>query len=166
MSRSAITALILSVFATALHAQEINVINNIEAASKTAYFDFATGQETPADSEDWDIAFERTTILVNGGSSGKGKTTALLLKDATFESTSSYPSSGFTTDTQQEKAIPAGSGNGWYEYDMATHSINPMPKRVILVKTSGGKYVKLEILSYYHESSHEPANYSFRYSFL
>ena len=153
-------------FAPAIQAQEVKTISGVDAAAKTAYFDFETGKETPATSQDWDVAFERTTILVNGGSSGQGKTTAQILTDVTFESVDAYPSSGFRTDTQQEKAIPTGSGNGWYEYNMADHGIHPIPGRIILIKTSGGKYVKLEILGYYNKSTHNSANYAFRYSFL
>jgi len=162
----AVTVLLMVLLTPLLKAQEIKVMDNIDASAKAVYFNLTTGQEVAAATKDWDIAFERTTILVNSGSSGPGNTTALLLKGVTFESVDSYPASGFKTDTDSEKAIPSGSGNGWYEYNMANHSINPIPERVIVVKTTQGKYVKLEILSYYHKSNQQPANYSFRYSFL
>lgn len=162
----ALTILVTLLFTTVIKAQEIKMVKNIDASTKMAYFNLTTGHETTDAGGDWDIAFDRTTILVNGGSSGKGKTTALLLKDVTFESVDSFQSSGFKADTEKEKAVPTGSGNGWYEYDMASHGINPIPERIILVKTSQGKYVKLEILGYYNKSNHQPANYSFRYSFL
>ncbi|MBK1441523.1 HmuY family protein, partial [Parapedobacter sp. ISTM3] len=103
----------------ALHAQEVKTVSNIDASAKTAYFSFATGKEVAEGSQDWDIAFNRTTILVNGGSSGKGGATALLLKDTSFETVTTAPESGFKADTESEKAIPTGSGNGWYEYDMS-----------------------------------------------
>lgn len=161
-----LTVLLSILFTPLLKAQEIKVIDNIDASNKIAYFNLATGQEIADVTGNWDIAFERTSVLVNSGSSGNGKTTALLLKDVTFESIDVNPSSGFKADSDNEKAIPAGSGNGWYEYNMANHSINPIPGRIIIVRTSAGKYAKLEILSYYHTSTHQPANYSFRYSFL
>ncbi|WP_257668736.1 HmuY family protein [Parapedobacter tibetensis] len=148
------------------YAQEIKTISNIDAAYKTAYFNLETGKEAADASGDWDIAFNRTTVLINGGSSGKGKTTAVLLKDVSFEGVTKEPDTGFKTDSDEEKAIPSGSGNGWYEYNMADHSINPISGRVFVIKTSSGKYVKLEILGYYNKSNYESANYSFRYSFL
>ncbi|SEL30432.1 HmuY family protein [Parapedobacter koreensis] len=151
---------------TVLHAQEAKTVSNIDASSKTAYFSFTEGKEVADASQDWDIAFNRTTILINGGSSGTGKATGTLLKDTSFEKVTKQPSTGLKEDTESEKAIPAGSGNGWYEYDMSNHSINPIPGRILVVKTSAGKYVKVEILSYYNKSNSNSANYSFRYSFL
>jgi len=150
----------------ALYAQETKTINNLDASSKTAYFDLETGREVTDTSDDWDIAFNRTTVLVNGGSSGKGQVTAALLKDTSFEQVTKQPANGFKADSDQEKAIPTGSGNGWYEYNMADHSISPIPGRILVIKSSSGKYAKLEILSYYNKSNYNSANYSFRYSFL
>jgi len=158
-----VLALVLS---TQLYAQEIKTINNLDASSKTAYFNLTTGKEVADASADWDIAFNRTTVLINGGSSGTGKVTAALLKDTSFEKVTKRPDVDFRTDSEAEKAIPTGSGNGWYEYNMADHSINPIPGRILIIKTSEGKYVKLEILGYYNKSNYDSANYSFKYSFL
>ncbi len=154
------------IFSATLHAQEVKTISNVDASSKTAYFNLATGKEVAEVSGDWDIAFNRTTIMVNGGSSGKGNATAVVLTDTSFEKVTTYPQAGFKTDSENEKAIPSGSGNGWYEYNMADHSINPIPGRIVVIKTSSGKYVKLEVLGYYNKSNYNSANYSFRYSFL
>lgn len=151
-------ALIAWLVPLALSAQEVKTINNLDASSRTAYFNFTTGKEVADVSGDWDVAFDRTTILV--------KSQAALLKDTSFDKVTKHPATGFKADSDQEKAIPTGSGNGWYEYDMASHSINPLPGRVIVVKTSAGKHVKLEILGYYNKENHNSANYSFRYSFL
>ncbi|HWK99110.1 MAG TPA: HmuY family protein [Parapedobacter sp.] len=159
-------AVLALVFSITVHAQEVKTVANIDASAETAYFNFATGKQVPAGSAEWDIAFNRTTVLVNGGSSGSGNAAATLLKETSFEEVTQQPANGFKTDTESEKAIPAGSGNGWYEYNMADHSINPIPNRILVVKTTGAKYVKLEILGYYNEANHNPANYSFRYSFL
>ena len=153
-------------FLATLHAQEVKIISNIDASSKTAYFNLTTGKEVAGISDDWDIAFNRTAILVNGGISGDEGVTAVLLKDTSFEKVTSHPQSGFKSDSENGKAIPEGSGNGWYEYDMGDHSINPIPGRIVVIKTSSGKYVKLEVLSYYNKSNYNAANYSFRYSFL
>lgn len=142
-----------------LRAQETKTVEHIDASSTTAYVSLVTGKQVPEATADWDIAFNRTTILV--------KATAALLKDTSFEEVAKRPGeSGFKADSEKEKAIPAGSGNGWYEYNMADHSINPIPGRVLVVKTASGKYVKVEILSYYNKSTHNSAEYTFRYSFL
>ncbi|WP_262245708.1 HmuY family protein [Parapedobacter soli] len=159
----AVVALIFSITA---HAQEVKTIANINAATETAYFNFTTGKQVPTASDEWDIAFNRTTVLINGGSSGSGKAQAALLKETSFDSVTQRPTAGFKADTESEKAIPTGSGNGWYEYDMGDHSINPIPGRVLVIRTTAGDYVKLEILSYYNKATHDSANYSFKYSFL
>ncbi len=156
----------LVLLCTVVYGQEVKTIRHIDASNKTAYFNLTTGKEVADASGVWDIAFNRTTILVNGGSSGTGKTTAVLLKDTSFDQVTKQPDAGLKSDSGEEKAIPTGSGNGWYEYNMTDHSINPIPGRIVVVKTSAGKYVKLEVLGYYHDANHNPANYSFRYSFL
>lgn len=159
-------AMAVLVCTVAGYGQDVKTIRHVEAADKTAYFSFETGRQVSDGAADWDIAFNRTSILVNGGSSGKGMVTAVLLKETAFDQLAKRPESGFRTDMDGEKAIPTGSGNGWYEYNMANHSISPIPNRVIVFKTLAGEYVKLEVLGYYHDTNHSPANYSFRYSFL
>ena len=159
-------AILALVFSVTVHAQEIKTITNIDASAETAYFNLTTGKQVPAASDEWDIAFNRTTVLVNGGSSGIGNAEAVLLKETSFDQVTQRPADGFKTDTESEKAIPEGSGNGWYEYNMADHSINPIPGRVLVIKTTAGTYVKLEILGYYNETNYNSANYSFRYSSL
>ncbi len=135
-----VPTLMLALVCTAtLHAQDIKTIRNVDASAKTAYFSLVTGKEVATASEDWDIAFNRTTILINGGSSGSGKATALLLKDTSFDKVTKRPEGAFKADSENEKAIPSGSGNGWYSYDMADHSINPIPGRILVIKTSSGK---------------------------
>jgi len=160
---AAVLALVCSI---AVQAQAVKTITNIDASAASAYFNFATGKQVPAASDEWDIAFNRTTVLINGGSSGSGSAQAVLLKETSFEEVTKQPTAGFKADTESEKAIPTGSGNGWYEYNMSDHSINPIPGRVLVIKTTAGKYVKLEILGYYNETNHNSANYSFRYSVL
>src|SRR5690606_23641029 len=80
----AVTVLLMVLLTPLLKAQEIKVMDNIDASAKAVYFNLTTGQEVAAATKDWDIAFERTTIFVNSGSSGPGNTTALLLKGVTF----------------------------------------------------------------------------------
>lgn len=148
------------VWSATVHAQEIKTITDIDASAETAYFNLTTGKQVASATDQWDIAFNRTTVLING------RAEAALLKETSFEEVAQPPATGFKKDTEHEKAIPTGSGNGWYAYDMADHSINPIPGRVIVIKTAAGTYAKLEILSYYHKTKASSANYSFRYSFL
>jgi hypothetical protein len=59
--------------------------------------------------------------------------------------------------------LEKGSGNSWYEYDMLSHSITPLPQKTIVVKLASGKYVKLEIQSYYKDGKGDNGYYTFRY---
>lgn len=120
----------------------------------------------------WDIAFNGTTILVNSGTSGPGSAGALV-QSGVFEELTTAPESGYLIDDKNNVsapyAIPKGSGNGWYNYNPATNVITPIAGRVIFVKTSEGKYAKVEILSYYKDAPASPTStdidryYTFRY---
>ncbi|MGN8068474.1 HmuY family protein [Mucilaginibacter sp. 22184] len=145
------------------------MVNDLDAVKQKIYFNFDKGQKVEgADTtgKDWDLVFARTVILVNSGISGKGNTTAQLLKDASFDKILKAPANGYLEDSQKTKAIPWGSNNGWYTYDMTNHSITPIPGRIIIVHTSSGKYVKVEILNYYKNGDGDPGYYTFKYAFI
>jgi hypothetical protein len=115
------------------------------------FFSFEKGVLTTADSAttNWDLAFRSTTILVNSGTSGPGTAQAAVY-DGIFDQLTEVPDAVvFNSDSQTAKAIPTGSGKGWYNYNSTTHEITPIAGKVIFVKTSSGKYVKFEIVSYY-----------------
>lgn len=101
--------------------------------------------EIVTENEDWDLAFKGTTIRVNNT-----KSVEAAIVNGIFEEISEVPTNAtFRTDSDNTFAIPTGSGSGWYNYNSATFTVTPIPGRVILVKTTEGNYLKLEILSYY-----------------
>ena len=121
------------------------------------YYSFATGDTVPfADSltTNWDIAFKGTTVLVNSGTSGPGIGGAIIF-DTLFSEVTTAPTTGYAQDGVT-KAIPAGSGNGWYNYDGATFTITPLAGKVFVIKTATGKYAKLEFISYYKDAPASP----------
>lgn len=137
------------------------------------FYSLETKAEVPytdSASTKWDVAFRGTTILVNGGTSGPGQGQAQVVTGTTYEAQATAPTTSYTSDGATTKAIPAGSGNGWYNYDPATHLITPIAGRVILLKTATGKYAKLEITNYYKDAVANPTMatpggyYSFRSS--
>lgn len=151
---------------------EVIVVKDLNANTKPyIYLSLATGKEVPASdakTEQWDLAFSKTTIVVNGGTSGPGKVAAQVLEKP-FDQISEAPKDGYITDGESGNAIPGGSGNSWYKYDMSVHAILPIVGRTILVKTSTGKFAKIEIISYYkgapEEVPTEEASYfTLRYS--
>jgi hypothetical protein len=98
----------------------------------------------------WDIGFRGTTIIVNGGISGPGQTSALVV-NGIFEELKQAPAEGYVTDAQGALALP---GSAWYTYTAAAtagpqHAIIPIPGKILVVKTSSGNYAKIEMLSYY-----------------
>lgn len=136
-----------------------------------AFFSFATNSEVPytdSATTKWDIAVRTTTILVNGGSSGPGQGGAIV-QDGLFAEVATAPTSGYNVDTPTAKAIPTGSGKGWYNYNSTTHVVSPIAGKVLLVRTATGKYAKMEILSYYKDAPATPtgtepnSHYTFRY---
>lgn len=117
------------------------------------YFSFAQGQEvtieTPEDSLDWDIAFMALNPKVNGGIHGKGGVSVVRLADQDFDALEQAPAEGYLTDVMTEKqvALAFRQNGGWAAYDMTTHTVT-LPSAVFVVKTSAGKYMKVQFLGY------------------
>ncbi|SHG78341.1 HmuY family protein [Pedobacter caeni] len=145
------------------NAQVLKTEKNLDAKSKTTFYSLEAGKIVK-ETEKWDLAFNNTAIKINS----KGNVSAQILSNTTFDKVVKAPESGYKKDSQSSSAIPTGSGNGWYNYDMASHALTPIPGKVILVKTAAGKHVKLEILSYYfdEEDYNETGFYTFRYSVI
>ena len=122
---------------------------------------FSFSENAIVTTDNWDIAFRGTTILVNGGApigiadeptrTGMG---GIAIVNGIFSDVNSIPTT-FTQDAPSTYAIPTGSNNGWYSYNAATNIISPIAGKVFVVKTYNGKYAKFEILSYYKDA---PAN--------
>ncbi len=103
----------------------------------------------------WDIAFQRTRIQTNSGTSGPGMGGAQRL-GGSFDDVVDVPSTdGFDVDALMPIPGPPGSGefsgnpvlNGWYDYNPTTHAISPKAQSY-LVRTASGAYAKLRITSY------------------
>ena len=105
---------------------------------------------TDSASTKWDIAFMATRIIINGGTSGTGQGGAFVYTGL-FDDLKTIPTdSVFKTDNAPTSyAITAGSGKGWYTYDGLNNLITPLAGRVLVIRTASGKYVKMEITSYY-----------------
>lgn len=148
--------------------------------NKFTFFSFKTGAQVDhADSATtkWDLAFRSTTIIVNSGTSGPGTAQAQIV-DGIFDELAEAPADGYKSDDDVSPigpppntslAIATGSGKGWYTYDGPSQVNKPTAGKVFLVKTSDGRYVKMEILSYYKGApatptfNNEARYYTFRY---
>lgn len=135
-------------------------------------FSFETGATTTTDN--WDIAFRGSTILVNGGEATsedqptRTGNAAVYVASGTLAGIAEVTTSLLKEDsTTDGLAITTGSGNGWYNYDPSTHIISPIAGKVIIVRTNSGKYAKFEILTYYKDgdTSGDAQHYTFNYVF-
>lgn len=143
-------------------AVETKKVSNLDAM-QTGYTKFSFSENKVVTTDNWDIAFNTTTIIVNGGvknadiepnRTGSG---AVSIVSGTFASVSLYPAaSTFIQDAATAYAIPKGTGKGWYNYDMTTHIVTPIAGKVFVVKTHDGKFAKFEILSYYKDAPSTP----------
>ena len=132
------------------------------------YFDFSKGKKVTK-SDAWDIGIKGTTIITNGGTSGKGGVKATTVATL-FDKMNSVPD-GVTLgeDTKTTYAINKSTNfkNRWYSY--ARGIITPVPGRVIILKDTEGHYVKIEIQCYYKGCPTSPKPgvnsgiYTFRY---
>ncbi|RTQ49131.1 hypothetical protein EJV47_13345 [Hymenobacter gummosus] len=134
------------------------------------FYSLTEGKEVPytdSASTKWDVAFRRTNVLINGGTSGPGQGGAKV-ESGLFAELTTAPDT-YAVDAASGLAIPAVTGSGWYNYNSTTHLITPIAGKVIFVRTATGKYAKLEITSYYQGSPASPTlatpsgYYSFRY---
>ena len=126
----------------------------------------------------WDVGFRGTTIITNGGNSGPG-TGGAFIYTGTFGDLSQIPAdSTFRIDNAPTSyAIKTGSGNGWYNYNVATNLITPVPGLILFIRTATGKYSKIEIQNYYkggvtpdvtasdNDKLTKQRYYTFRYSY-
>lgn len=136
---------------------------NLRDSAIVANTDSATNQ--------WDVGFRGTTLIVNGGAIRTGQGGAYI-HTGTFEELTTVPTSATFAQDQSATnlAIPTGSGRGWYNYNQPANLITPIPGRVLVIRTGDGKYAKMEILSYYegapaqpNATIHQQRYYTFRY---
>lgn len=132
----------------------------IDASSATAwvYVSVAEGVVSVADDASslaWDLAFQRTLLRTNGGTSGPGMAGARLL-EGDFGSLEVAPhDDGFVVDAQLPVPGPPGSGtfsgnevlSAWYDYDTATHAVTPK-NQAYLIRTAAGSLGKFRITSW------------------
>jgi hypothetical protein len=144
-------------------ASEEIVIENVSVAGEDpVFFSLRDGQivDTIYEAGDWDVMFEGTNIVFNGE--------AQLLPLA-YDDLPDAPADGYRADDPATPVVPGGSGNGWYRYDPSQHKIRPLDDRTLIYRAPDGRFVKMEILSYYRDGANpatetdEPRYYSFRY---
>jgi len=123
----------------------------------------------PENSADWDVAFKRMRIKVNGGSSGKMGYSVISLGVAAFDTVSKAPQKFYTADDSiyfPMNPTEPYSGNKILEnwYNMA--GMPPLlssKNEIYLIKRGAKDYVKFQITSYYNSTTNASANINFKY---
>ncbi len=114
----------------------------------------------------WDVSFQRFHIRTRGGVNGTGGVMVAVLPDA-FDTVSTAPDSGYREDapdgddSNTEPDNVFGMEDGWYSYDVSTHTLTPRA-RTYVVRSDAGRYYKLRMLGYY-DTAGTPAMLSFRW---
>lgn len=122
----------------------------IDATNKSSqvFVDLDEGREMKVDeafsTNEWDLAFKRYEISMNGGAGNNlGKVQGLVLDGQDFEALTQAPASGYT----QDGSSPLLSG--WWEYDLVAHRVLTRPNLMYVLISSKGHYFKLKMLGYY-----------------
>lgn len=135
------------------------------APGRWVFFRFSDGSTVvePGHSE-WDLAFRRFHIIVNGGPGFPGGGGALALGEVPLEAPPDLPAEGYvgTEGTLGEQPRHPVL-EGWYRYSFLTHLLTPRPL-TYAVRTADGRYAAFRILSYYCPGA-EPGCLTIRYSY-
>ncbi|HRP70827.1 MAG TPA: HmuY family protein, partial [Turneriella sp.] len=158
----------------------------LDATSDSAwvYFDFENPSgitvANPSTNNDWDIAFKRFMIKVNGGASGNANVQVVALNADNFASRTQAPSP-FTPATND--VVDAGDGDDacrptpagvlfaflnstatpnacWFSYSIGHLTVRDM---TYILRTYANKYYKIQIKAYYSETG-TAAKYRFQWA--
>ncbi len=153
---------------TPIQAQTFEI--NATGSTVWKYFSFADNDTIavadPANSNEWDIAFQRYRVKTNGGESGNGSGSAAnsyLKGQSGFDALKVVSdTTTFFADDSVDIAIQQGYATyvlnpvlyTWFSLEFATQGTQIVPTDYIyIVKTATGKYAKVWIKSYYSASN-------------
>lgn len=136
-------------------------------AERWVHFDFSRGSvvDDPGPLE-WDLAFRRFHVMVNGGPGFAGVGGVRALDDAAgpvrLDEVRRAPAEGYeSSDPRADSVAPPLAR--WYRYSWTSHLLTPEP-RVYAVRTADGRHALFEVLGYYCAGA-EPGCLTFRYRY-
>lgn len=126
----------------------VTVTVDASAGDRWVYFDFSRGSvvESPRSTE-WDLAFRRYRIIVNGGPGFAGEGGVLGFPGVHFDSLVSVPENDYVLTRHEGDSLNAVLEK-WYDYSWTSHVLEPKPA-VYALRTADGRYAKFQILGYY-----------------
>ena len=97
----------------------------------------------------WDIGFQRTKIVTNGGMTNpNGRVSLKNLGPVDFDSMTKIPTDGYLQDEKSYGKIINKAIVDWYLYRTRTHNIESQ-RNVYIVQMAEGGHLKMRILNYY-----------------
>ncbi len=121
------------------------------------YVDLRRGEvvaETASTTAGWDVAFSRTRVRTNSGTSGPGQGGAVDAGVVDFDAVREAPTAGYQADEMVSQGRPGEtpySGNdvlgAWFDYDPSTNTVTPRAT-VFSVRLADGTYAKLRFDDY------------------
>ena len=117
------------------------------------YFDFSEGRAVSPSREslDWDMAFQRTDILTNGGDAnsvglgGDADLGRVGLAEA------KPPAAGYVIDVVHDERGPENPTlHKWYSYNWTTHVVSS-ENQTYALRAATGEVVLLKFVSYYRD---------------
>lgn len=127
------------------------------AADGWAQLDFDLGVESIAPDESWDVSAQRFHLRLHEGAAGAGGSQVMSLGDVPLASVNE-PGKGTwlvdLPDGDDENSTPDYAfeqGEGWYDYNPATHVLTPFPTTWML-RTGEGALRALRIEGYYDDA--------------
>jgi len=128
----------------------------LDASAGEAWRRFDFSRNAVVDAGPWDIAFRRHHLIA-APSAGIADLGAV-----PFDSVAQVPADGYAATELGRDTVNAGVGK-WYAYSMLSHLLTSK-RHVYAVRTSDGRYAKLEIVAYYCRDV-GAACYTIRYAF-
>ena len=114
-------------------------------------------------STDWDIAFKRWQIKINGGDSGPGYVLLTRVDGTSLGDVMDVPLGPYSVDSYFDAQCnlisdPIGglgtALSDWYDYDMTMGTrLVPRPQILVFTRRDGQGYIKLQITSYYKDNT-------------
>jgi len=139
-----------------------------QAENPYLYIDLAAGTKVEIDdvaaltSSDWDVAFKRPSIRINGGDSGPGEVAHAVVEADSLDKVTEAPADAefgaddWVSDGCEFQRLPGGEPNTafgeWYDYDDMNHTLTPKGE-VHVLRSRSGDLFKLAIESYYADEA-------------
>ncbi len=131
----------------------------IDASSETdwTYLDLGNAEivtpANPDDSTEWDLAFRRYKVKINGGVSGTADMAVVPYFETEYNTPLDPPTEGWVTDEADADADgdPEYALDTWFDYDSSTHEVTPADV-IYVVRDAQGDLAKLQFLAYYDDA--------------